>query len=199
MSLPLFRLVIDPNDHTGVTAIALVDNPAIEIGWQAFNKKEQYTFQTVQSKFQTLSAEKRIIAGPLMLANTRIYRKDSRGEFDVIFFPEDIEMIVDKFHRNQYGNNVNPMHDSMLLLPGVYMNSDFIINSERGLLTPKGYDQFPDGSWWGQLKVNNDEIWNEYIKTGLFKGFSVEGFFNEQPVDEPTDEQIQAAIDAVAG
>jgi hypothetical protein len=33
------------------------------------------------------------------------------------------------------------------------------------------------GEWYGIYKVGNGRIWNEYVKTGKVKGFSVEGFF----------------------
>jgi hypothetical protein len=29
----------------------------------------------------------------------------------------------------------------------------------------------------GVVKVNNDEVWNDYVKTGKVKGFSIEGYF----------------------
>lgn len=184
MNLPLFRLVINDDDHTGVTAVALVDEPAIQINWQAFDAKKPH-------KFETVSVEKRIIAGPLMIPNTPIYRRDDqRGEYNVVFFSEDIDKIVDKYHKNQYEKNVNPMHESMLLLPDIYMVSDFQIDPAFGIMTPKGWDPMPDRSWFGMFKVRNDEIWNEYIKTGIFKGFSVEGYFNEIPVEDFTDAEI---------
>ena len=33
----------------------------------------------------------------------------------------------------------------------------------------------PLGTWMGSVKVDNDEIWNDYVKTGKVKGFSIEG------------------------
>ncbi len=174
--LPLYELVINDDDHSGVTAVALVDAPAIEVNFHAFSKQNPI-------KFQTFNNEKRIIAGFLMLANKRIYRNDERGEYDVFFSAPTIERIVNKYHKNQYSNRVNPMHESMLILPDIYMVSDFIIDSTKGINTPAGFDTQPDGSWFGMFKVNNDEIWNEYIKTGIFKGFSVEGFFEDVPVE----------------
>lgn len=179
--LPLYELVINDDDHSGVTAVALVDNPAIEVNFHAFSKQNPI-------KFQTFNNEKRIIAGFLMLANKKIYRNDSKGEYDVFFSAPTIEKIVNKYHKNQYSNRVNPMHESMLILPDIYMVSDFIIDSTKGINTPNGFDVQPDGSWFGMFKVNNDEIWNEYIKTGIFKGFSVEGFFEDVPVELSIDE-----------
>lgn len=174
--LPLFELIINPEDHSGVTGVAFVDRPAIEINWQSFNEPKPF-------KFETISKEKRIVAGPLMVANTPIYRNDNGFEYNCFFRPETIESIRDKFHKNQYEHRVNPMHESMMLLPDCYMVSDFIVNKERGINPPIGFENVPNRSWWGEFKIDNDEVWNEFIKTGLFKGFSVEGFFKDVPSD----------------
>lgn len=186
MPLPTYKLVINEEDHTGVTAVALVDNPAIEINWQSFSAQKPL-------KFETVSQEQRIIAGPLMVADMLIYRSDKRGEYNVYFDAQTITQIVDKFHKNQYEKNVNPMHESMLILPDIYMRSDFQINSKMGILTPKGFPTLSDGSWFGMFKVNNDEVWNDYIKTGTFRGFSVEGFFDEIPITEKPAEPLTDA------
>lgn len=195
MELPLYKLVINEDDETGVTAVALVDKPAIEVNWQMFNAQKPF-------KFETVNTEKRIIAGALMLADTPIYRRtEAKGEFNVIFEKPTIEQIVVKYHKNSFEKNVNPMHESMMVLPDIFMISDYIINREAGYMPPKGFEDLPDGSWFGQFKVNNDTVWNDYIKTGVFKGFSVEGFFDEVPASAPsqnmTDSEFEALLDAL--
>ena len=67
------------------------------------------------------------------------------------------------------------MHDPSQLVDGVYMFESFIINSQR-MPAPEGFEDLPDGSWFGSYKVDNEAVWNE-IKAGTFKGFSVEGMF----------------------
>ncbi len=177
MKLPLYKLVIneDDQDATGVMAIALVDSPAIEMNWLTFSKSET---------FKAKDLEKRIISGPLMVAGQKIYRKDDQiGEYEVLFDSETISKIVQKFFRNGNTDSINLMHNSNEKVKGVYMIESFIIDKKRGINTPTGFDDLPDGSWFGSFKVDNDELWNEYIKTGVFKGFSVEGFFNNIPVE----------------
>ena len=44
----------------------------------------------------------------------------------------------------------------------------------------------PIGTWMGSVKVNNDEVWNEYVKTGKVKGFSIEGYFADK-MERPKD------------
>ncbi len=77
MELPLFELKIndDINDDAEVNFVSLVDRPAIQRNWNAF--KEKY-------KFEIISEEKRIISGPLMLADTPIFRSDdTHGDYYV--------------------------------------------------------------------------------------------------------------------
>ena len=38
----------------------------------------------------------------------------------------------------------------------------------------------PVGTWMGAVKVNNDQIWNDFVKTGKVKGFSIEGYFADK-------------------
>lgn len=45
----------------------------------------------------------------------------------------------------------------------------------------------PVGTWMGSVKVNNDEIWNDYVKTGRVKGFSIEGYFADK-MERPNEE-----------
>jgi hypothetical protein len=38
----------------------------------------------------------------------------------------------------------------------------------------------PKGTWMISMKVENEEVWNDYIKTGKVKGFSIEGYFADK-------------------
>jgi len=37
----------------------------------------------------------------------------------------------------------------------------------------------PKGTWMVSIKVNNKTIWDEFVKTGIVQGFSIEGYFTE--------------------
>lgn len=191
--LPIYKLTIseDDNDDTGVIAVALVDAPAIEQNWMAFAQKEPI-------RFKASNKEKRIISGPLMIADQPIYRRDDRlGEYYVMFDRDTIYKIVQKFFRNGATGNVNMMHEERLHASGVYMIESFLIDKERGIATPAGFDPLSDGSWFGSFKVDNQQIWDEFIKTGVFKGFSVQGFFSETKSDELTEAEIKQLAEAI--
>ena len=190
--IEVFELVIDTDDESGVTAIALVDQPAIESNWMAFSKQSEY-------KFNVKDEEKRIIEGYFMVADLLIPRIGENGEkFFVKFSAKTIEQIREKQSRLGMTNNFNLMHDPRQIAEGVYMLDNLIIDNERGKVAPKEFEKVPNGSLWGSAKVDNDEIWNS-IKAGEFSGFSVEGMFKQlEPVtmDEDLINKIRQAIQA---
>ena len=122
-----------------------------------------------------------LITGALMIADLPIYRNTPEmGEFMVKFDAQTIEQIVQKFFKGKKTGNVNEMHDDPL--DGIYMYESFITDKSRGISAPKGFKDIADGSWFGSYKVDNQEVWDNFIKTGEFKGFSVEGLFDLTPV-----------------
>lgn len=170
--IPIYKLTIseDDSDKSEVNYVALVDEPAIERCWTAFSQHKQLFIG---------DKDQRIISGALMVADMPIYRRDEKyGEYYVVFDKETIQKIVQKFFRKGYNSNVNMMHDPSKKTEGIYMFESFIIDESRGILKPKGFDGISEGSWFGSFKVDNQVIWDEFIKTGIFKGFSVEGIFD---------------------
>jgi|TARA_R100000789_G_scaffold46901_1_gene47467 hypothetical protein len=177
--MELLELIIDEEDESGVDYIALVDQPAVEKLWLAFNKQKE-----IDLKFKIQDADKRIVSGFFMIADLPIMRANENGEkFYVVFKKDTINKIVNKFFKQGYSNNINIMHDKSNEANGVYVIESLIIDKERGINTPKGFDEVPDGSWWGSMRVENDLVWQQ-IKDGVFNGFSVEGLFSQ---DNPRD------------
>ena len=141
--------------------------------------------------------EKRIISGVLMVADLPIYRRDSNGfEYYGLFTAQDIYNIRNKFFKKGYINEVNKMHNPNEFVDGVYMVESFIIDSKRGINAPDGL-QLPDGSWFGSYKVDNEDVWNNFIKTGEFKGFSVEGDFRIEKLGDKPLTTIEQMIDII--
>jgi hypothetical protein len=180
--LPVFRLQIvdDNSSDVEVDFVAVVDRPAIEKSFLAFREALQFEVQ-----------EEMIISGPLMLADTPIYRSDANGEYYVIFEKETIKMIVQKFFRKGYQKNVNLMHDAGMAVDGLVMFESWITDEKRGIKAMDGFNDVPDGSWFGSFKVENDIVW-QIIKEGKVKGFSVEGIFNYVKKDAKEDEMMAA-------
>jgi hypothetical protein len=189
--LPIYKLTIDNNDtDCGVLSVALVDDPAIERNFMAFAKDKPM-------KFAIANADQRILSGPLMIPDMPIYRSDhSVGDLPehyVIFDAATIKQAAIKFFKEQRNSSVNLMHNPDATVPDCFFFESILIDKERGIQSPKGFD-LPEGSWFGSCKVNNQVLWDEFIKTGEFKGFSVEGFFKYNFSKEPDLDQMFSEI-----
>ena len=188
--IPVYKIFIDENDNTpfGVNYVALVDFPAIELDWVQFNR---------QFKFSA-DKERRLILGAFLIANMPIYRRDEiRGEHYVVFDKETIYQIVQKFKRNKLSSNFNLMHEKEV--EGIFLLSDFIIDDTLGIKAPESFKDISQGSWIGTVKVDNEEIWNDYIKSGELKGFSVEGIFAMGEMVRTDEDVLNEIADIVKG
>lgn len=192
-NLPLYTMEIDPTTDEGVDFVAFVDRPAIQRTFLAFRAA-----QAAPMAFTVASEERRIVSGPLMLADTPIYRRNdyedgTSEEFYVSFPPATIEAIVHKFFASRNQQNVNLMHDPALQVEGCTMFESFISDSRRGIAPMRGYEDAPEGSWFGSFVVRNEDVWKS-VKDGTFTGFSVEGLFTRVQETPATDEQLLTQI-----
>lgn len=143
--------------------------------------------------FKVQNKEKRIVSGPIMVANLPIYRYNKElGDHYIVFRPDTIEAIMQRFAYENRNGQANLMHDGVKV-DDVYLFESFLIDDRKK--TPEGYDKLPNGSWFGSFKVENDAVW-ERVKSGEFTGFSVEGMFNYKDVEEvpDKDEELLAKL-----
>lgn len=125
------------------------------------------------------SEDQRIVSGPLLVANTPIYRKQGNKEFYVMFSKDTIKKIAIKYFKEGKHNNVNEMHDPKKALGNVTLFESWISDEERGIKPMEGFEDLPDGTWFGSMKIDDDKTWGK-VKEGKFKGFSIEGFFSNK-------------------
>lgn len=160
------------------------------------NWAERKLRQIEKQSFAIQDEEEKIISGPLMLADTPIYRNDQNGEYYVQFTKDTIKQIAQKFFRKGYQQNVNLMHDSGSIVNGLTMFESWISDEKRGIKPMLGFENVPDGSWFGSFKVENDDVW-KLIKEGKVKGFSVEGVFNYRKTGDKKYEAMWQEIVAI--
>jgi len=184
--LPVYNLEItsDFEDDVEVDTVSLVDRPAIERSFLMFQEQKE-----IKQTFAIQDEEERIISGPLMLSDTPIYRNDDNGEYYVVFTKETIKKIAQRFFKKGYQSNVNLMHEQGNLTEGLTMFESWIKDEKRGIKAMKGFEDVPDGSWFGSFKVDNDEVW-KLVKDGKVRGFSVEGQFNYRKTGDKRLEQL---------
>jgi hypothetical protein len=125
--------------------------------------------------------EKQMLVGPLMVPNKLIPRLDENGEEYMVYFDEEtVEQLAYKTMEDKIGDKVNIEHNQNEEVKDVYLAESWIIKDpEKDKSRVYGFN-LPKGTWMGIYKVNNDKIWDEYVKTGLVKGFSVEGYFAQK-------------------
>jgi hypothetical protein len=162
-----FDLLTNPS--SGLALIGGEVVPADDIVTSRFNRQE---FQDQQ-----------VLAGPFMIPDKLIYRYDDvNGEY-FVYFPEDaIKKIAHKFMEKKYTDKTNIEHDSNQMFDDVFVVESWLVADPKRdkSLVYSGGKEYAKGTWYGLVKVKNSLLWNEYIKTGLLKGFSVEGFFLDE-------------------
>lgn len=185
--LPIFQANVD-EEGTGMFVVSLVEEPAVEVSWQLFDKAKQ-TFKVENPDLQ-------LITGVVMLADTPIYRYDpTYGEYYIVFSKDTIEKMVQKFFKEGYQENVDNDH-TFNLIDGIELQQAFIKDTEKGI-SPKGFEDVPDGSLFFTYKVTSDELW-EKVRTGSWTGFSLAGTFDmEQAFEKVVDKDEEEILNLI--
>ena len=166
--MKIIELILDEmQEMMGIQAISIVENPAIEENFIALNKQEV--------QFAKKDAEKRILMGAALIPNKPIYRKSGEEEFYVYFTKETIRRASEMFFQNGNQNQSTLEHEAEL--QGLSVVESWIIEDDQKDKSRIYGLEMPVGTWMVSMKVNNDDVWNNYVKTGKVKGFSIEGFF----------------------
>lgn len=168
--LPLWEAKIDMSDSdTGMFCVSLVDAPATESNFLAFNKDGKLITYSVQDE------EQRKVFGLVMAADMPIYRIGNGGyEYYIVYSRETLADMMEKYFAQGFQNNVDTMHN-FELEDGITLTQMFVKDTEKGV-NPKGFEEYADGSIFAEYKIHNDDVWNS-IKNGEYKGFSLAGYF----------------------
>jgi len=144
-------------------------------------------------EFNIQNDEKRIVAGPLMIPNQFIMRKDDNGEpYYVYFSKETIRDIQRRFSEQNNYNKTDLAHNGDVINENVMIEQWIIESRQYDKSRYYGYDNLPLGTWFGVYKINNEETWRK-IKSGELKGFSVAGDFIDKakPVKEESSSKLE--------
>ena len=171
--MEVFKLIVDLDDDTGLTFNALVDRPAHNKSLIAFDKEGS-------KKLMHFNDSKRMITGVAISANQLIFRSDPNlGNYYVYFEPTEVEKMVRKMSRQQLLSSVNLMHDSKKVVKGItFMEGYFVSDSKRPL---NDSENVQNGSYVMTYYVEDEGLYNE-IKGGRYVGYSVEGIFDQIPM-----------------
>src|SRR5690606_16992793 len=127
-------------------------------------------------KLAEVNKEQRILMGVALIPDKPIYRNQGGKEFYITFPSETIKDAAHSFIQNQHNNNSTIEHETQL--SGVSVVESWIVEDEKNDKANAFGLNAPKGSWVASMKVDNDELWNDYVKTGKIKGFSIDGLFS---------------------
>lgn len=168
----IIELLIDEDAlFSGIEAISIVDKPAIEENFIALNEQQK-------TKLAEVDNEKRILMGAALIPNKNIYRSDGEEEYYIYFSDETVRQASELFLMNGNQNESTLEHEAKL--NGLSVVESWIVEDEVHDKSRKYGLNMPVGTWMVSMKVNNDEVWNDYVKTGKVKGFSIEGYFTDK-------------------
>ena len=187
MEYELIELIIDEeNEWSGIEAISIVENPAIEEDFIALNSQREV-------KMAEVDKEKRILMGAALIPNKQIYRRSGEHEYYIYFTEETVEKASQLFLARGKQNNSTLEHE--VEIGGLSVVESWIIEDEVHDKSRKYGLSMPVGTWMVSVKVNNDQIWEEYVKTEKVKGFSIEGFFADK-LDSRPQESVEEELSA---
>lgn len=167
----LIELIIDDKEEMqGVDAISVVASPAIESDFVALKSEEV--------KLAEINKEKRILMGAVLIPEKPIYRRNGEDEYYIYFSKDTVIKASQLFLKK--GNQGNSTLEHSKAIEGLTVVESWIVEDLTKDKSALYNLNVPLGTWMASVKVDNDEIWNDYVKTGKVKGFSLEGHFADQ-------------------
>jgi len=183
--MDIVELFIDEEDEiSGIEAVSIVENPAIEEDFIALKNHEV--------KFAEVNKEKRILMGAALIPNKPIYRRNEDKEYYIYFSRDTVRKASELFFiKGNY--NKSTLEHGKALSGLVAVESWLVEDSKKDKSAAYGMDM-PVGTWMLSMKVQNDDVWENYVKTGKVKGFSIEGYFADR-LERPNEPNALAALE----
>ena len=180
---PIYDITIDEALHLGVDEVAFVHDPAIEELFIAMAKEEIIKL--------AMNDDKMIVTGPVLIPEKLIFRIHPKTgeEYYIRFSAEVIQQIVLRYFTQNKQINFNLEHNKENSVQGVIMESWLVEHPEHDKSAAMGF-KMPVGTWMASVKVEDKQFWDTYVKTGLVRGFSIEGSFGQELVEAMNKEKL---------
>ena len=186
----IVELILDEDSVAGIEAISIVENPAIEEDFIALNSQELHLAE--------VDKDKQILVGALLVPNKPIYRRKGDDEYYIYFSKDTIRKASEMYLIK--GNQNNSTLEHHYKLSGLSLVESWIVEDDVHDKSRKYNMDVPVGTWMGVVKVNNSEVWNDFVKTGKVKGFSIEGYFVDkmerpnEPINDFEEEEAEEML-----
>ena len=170
--MKVIELFIDEEGElSGIDAISIVEQPAIEENFVALNDE-------LKVELADVDKDKRILMGAALIPNKKIYRKSREDEYYIYFSEDTVRRASELFLMKGNQNKSTLEHQAQL--SGLSVVESWIVEDDTHDKSRKYGLNMPVGTWMVSMKVNNEEVWQDYVKTGKVKGFSIEGYFTDK-------------------
>ena len=170
--MKVIELFIDEEGElSGIDAISIVEQPAIEENFVALKEE-------IKVELADVDKDKRILMGAALIPDKKIYRKNGEDEYYIYFSEDTVRRASELFLMKGNQNKSTLEHQAQL--SGLSVVESWIIEDDTHDKSRKYGLKMPVGTWMVSMKVNNEEVWQDYVKTGKVKGFSIEGYFTDK-------------------
>lgn len=170
--MKLYELKVEEEGVDEVFAISLVESPAIESDFIYFGKEE--------TLFAKVDNEQRMLVGPILIPDKKILRIDGEGQpYNVFLSKDTVKKVAQNYLMKKYTDKATLEHDKSI--KGVHLVESWIKEGKLDKSNVYGLN-VPEGTWMGMFKITDENIWQDYVKAGKVKGFSIEGLFEHKLV-----------------
>lgn len=165
----IYELLIDENeDYSGVQAISIVENPAIQSDFVALADEKPVILARTNE-------DKRILMGAALIPDKPIYRNQDGEEFYIYFSKETVAKAAEMFFKKSNHQNATLEHQQPI--EGMTVFESWIVEDPNFDKSKKYGLDVPEGTWMVSMKVDDESIWTEQVKNDKVFGFSIEGSF----------------------
>jgi len=173
--LPVYQIEVDDEGNQGIRMISLVADPAISVMGMYFSDdiEQEFRFKSVK--------DKQIIVGPAIIPNKKILRKDNNDNYYYVYFTKEVICkMVEKFVKDNNNQSLNIDHSNKMV-PGFIQSSWIVEDPMYDKSRFYGFN-LPIGSYFIEVKIEDENFWMSEVKEEGRYGFSIEGLMGQKLV-----------------
>ena len=183
-NIPVFAVNVD-DPECSISAMSLVDDPAMSIDMVCFSKEQNMKF-SIQDETQ------HNILTCLVRVDFPILRVTPDGNpYYIVFNKDTAKILCQRLMTDGMQQNISLQHNGKLI-DGIQLQEVFIKDSSLGI-SPVGFEDAADGSLMGVYHIEDDALWNDCIE-GRFKGISIESLLGIEEFKKKCNKKIKKNI-----
>lgn len=177
-----YEATYDQELNKGIYGLSLVASPAMQGTFIAL-KEDDLKFKAV---------EERLVMGLILRPNKLVLRQGDEEDFNIFFSEETVKNLAHNFLKNNYQKNSTIEHKTKI--EGVSIVELWIVDdAENDKANANGLSPMK-GDCFGCMKIDNDDIWTDFVKTGKVKGFSIDAMVTLEKSNFKTNLNMEKSI-----